>query len=383
MISQVRGTLQRLRLRGRIWLRRWLRWSRRSGRLRCFSATSTTSAATLLIATLTTTGLRSDLFATTTTASAALAATTTWLIAILATATSTASAQFFTIDDAVSVAVETPESATNRLRHPFQLFLVDHSIAVAIETIESATTTLRWAIAIAGRALTGRGASFGRWTTTSTKTFQFFRSDHAISIGVGRAEPTAHPFRHSFQFFLVDHSIAVAIETLDQASSTTPFRTRIVTATIRSRTASAPSEDSVEFFTGDRAIPVGVGTTESAAHTLGNTFQLFLVENSIAVAIEPTDQTCATTTSATTFALSWRGRSRIISRIHHRWSRWSGMILTRRRARGRCRVGLGILSPDQDWHHQDQQQCREFAEKTHECLLKRNQRYWPQRIPRH
>ncbi len=339
-----------MRLRGRIWLRRWLRWSRR----RCFSATSTTSATTLLIATLATTGLRSDLFATTT-ASAALATTTAWLIAILATASSTASGQFFTIDDSVSVAVETTESATNRLRHPFQLFLVDHSIAVAIKPIKSATTTLRWAIAIASRrALTGRGTSFGTRTTTSAETFQFFRSDHAISIGVGRAEPTAHPFRHSFQFFLVDHSIAVAIETLDQASSATPFGARIVAATFRSRTASAPSEDSVQFFTGDRAIPVGVGTTESAAHTLGNTFHLFLVENSIAVAIEPTDQTCASTTSATTFALSWRGRSRIITGIHHRWSRWSGMILTRRRARGRCRIGLGILSPNQSGQHQHQ-----------------------------
>jgi hypothetical protein len=307
-----------------------------------------------LSTTLATTGLWSDLSATTT-AAAALATTTAWLIAILATASSTASGQFFTIDDAVSVAVETTESATNRLRHPFQLFLVDHSIAVAIKTIESATTTLRWAIAIAaGRALTGRGTSFGTRTTTSTETFQFFRSDHAISIGVGRAEPTAHPFRHSFQFFLVDHSIAVAIETLDQASSATPFGARIVAATFRSRTASAPSEDSVEFFTGDRAIPVGVGTTESAAHTLGNTFQLFLVENSIAIAIEPTDQTCASTTSATTFALSRRGRSRIITGIHHRWSRWSGMILTRRRARGRCRIGLGILSPNQSGQHQHQ-----------------------------
>jgi hypothetical protein len=328
-------------------------WSDLSATTTAAAALATTTA--WLIATLTTTGLRSDLFATTTTASAALATTTTWLIAILATASSTASGQFFTIDDAVSVAVETTESATNRLRHPFQLFLVDHSIAVAIKTIESATTTLRWAIAIAARrALTGRGASFGTRTTTSAETFQFFRSDHAISIGVGRAEPTAHPFRHSFQFFLVDDSIAVAIETLDQASSATPFGARIVAATFRSRTASAPSEDSVEFFTGDRAIPVGVGTTESAAHTLGNTFQLFLVENSIAVAIEPTDQTCASTTSATTFALSWRGRSRIITGIHHRWSRWSGMILTRRRARGRCRIGLGILSPNQSGQHQHQ-----------------------------
>ncbi len=338
-------------------------WSDLSATTTAPAALATTTAWLIatLSTTLATTGLRSNLFATTTTASAALATTTTWLIAILATASSTASGQFFTIDDAVSVAVETTQSATNRLRHPFQFFLVDHSIAVAIKTIESATTTLRWAIAIAARraftgrrALTGRGASFGTRTTTSTETFQFFRSDHAISIGVGRAEPTAHPFRHSFQFFLVDHSIAVAIETLDQTSSATPFGARIVAATFRSRTASAPSEDSVEFFTGDRAIPVGIGTTESAAHTLGNTFHLFLVENSIAVAIEPTDQTCASTTSATTFALSWRGRSRVISGIHHRWSRWSGMILTRRRARGRCRIGLGILSPNQSGQHQHQ-----------------------------
>ena len=212
-----------MRLRGRIWLRGWLRRSRRRGR--CFSATSTTSATTGLIALTTTRLRRTDLFTAATAASASAAT-------LIASATTDAF-QLFRRDDAIAIAIET---APDVLRQTFHFFLVDDSIAVAIKPVESTATTLRARRFISFTSR--RRSTLWIWTTTATKdTLQFVGGEHSIAVGIGRLETTTHPLRQAFQFFLVDHSIAVAIEPFE--STATPIGSGIVSSTARSRPVTA------------------------------------------------------------------------------------------------------------------------------------------------
>lgn len=357
MIPRASQTLQRYWLRVRVWLRSWLRRSRRSGRRRCISATFTTSATTGLIA-LTTTRLRSDILAAATATSASAAT-------LIATATTDAF-QFFRRDDAIPIAIET---APDVFRQTFHFFLVDDSIAVAIKPVESTATTIgtRRVISFASR----RGSALGIWTTTATEdTFQFFRGEHSIPVGIGRLETTTHPLRQTFQFFLVDHSIAVAIEPFE--STATPFGSRIVSPTPRSRPDTAASQYSLEFFTGDGTITVGIGFADPASQRLGHSFQFLLVEHSIAVSIEAFDQSGTTSTSTTTIIA--RSRGRIISGVHHRGSRRSRMILTRSRSWRGGRIGLGILGHQHRWQQQHDTQCQNSGENTHQYLLLKGSR---------
>ena len=166
-------------------------------------------------------------------------------------------------------------------------------------------------------------------TATATDTFQFFRSDEAITVGVCRAEA---PDEALGDLILAQLAIAVAVEALDQAADTStatasfPFTgsrrsiatgTRVDTITasatgaLTTLTTTATAADTFQFFRSDEAIAVGVCRAKALDEALGD---LILAQLAIAVAVEALDQVGASTATAS-FPLTRRRRDRIIARL--------------------------------------------------------------------
>ena len=171
----------------------------------------------------------------------------------LGTGTATATEHtfnFFRRKHTVTVGICGGETTSHRFRQTFHLFLVDDSIAIAIETLDQAAT---------GTTSIGTLAiSIGTRRTTATEhALEFFTGNASVTIGIGFADTTTHPFRKTFDLISIEHAIAIAIESLDQTGTTAASASTLsIGARSRNRIISGPHHRrrwrSRMIVTGDR-----------------------------------------------------------------------------------------------------------------------------------
>lgn len=151
---------------------------------------------------------------------------------------------------AITVGISGAETTSHRFRQTFHLFLVDDPIAIAIEALDQTATG---ATSIGALAI-----SIGTRRTTATEhAIKFCTADASVTIGIGFADTTTHPFRETFDLIAIEHAIAIAIETLDQAGTTTASASTLsIGARSRNRIISGPHHRrrwrSRMIVTGDR-----------------------------------------------------------------------------------------------------------------------------------